>query len=218
MRAGRLLAGALAVALSSTPVAAEPSDTRLVVTGLAIAPPTYLLGVATHEGSHALAAKLVGADVTEMHLFPPGIDPHTKTFRWGWTYVKGLERGDRALFYAAPKITDLVLLGGIAGVVYTRAWPDNRYGSLVLTVLATGWWIDFSKDVVLFSSTNDVVRLFDAWCMTGWQRVVARIAYGAVAASAAIVVEHAYERTFRRDAVATDPVMRLSMPLLTTRF
>lgn len=198
--------------------AADPSNERLVVTGLVLAPPTYLLGVATHEGSHALAAKLVGADVTEMHLFPPGTDPHTKTFRWGWTYVKGLAREDRALFYAAPKITDLVLLGGVAGLVYTRAWPDNRYGSLVLTVLATGWWIDFSKDVVLLSPTNDVVRLFDAWCMTGWQRVVARVAYGAIAVGAAVVVEHAYERTFRRDDATSDPVARVSLPLLTTSF
>ena len=40
----------------------------------------------------------------------------------------------------------------------TGAWPHNRYGQLTLTVLATGFWVDFSKDVVLFSATNDVVK------------------------------------------------------------
>ena len=116
----------VAVALAARTAAADPSDTRLVVTGLLLAPPTYVLGVTTHEGSHALAAKLVGADVEELHLFPPGIDPHTHTFRFGWTYVNGLTtKADKVLFYIAPKITDLALLGGFAAFAFTDGWPNR---------------------------------------------------------------------------------------------
>jgi hypothetical protein len=202
---------AVAAVLAATPASADPSDTRLVVTGIALAPPTYVLGVTTHEGSHALAAKLVGADVDELHLFPPGIDPHSHTFRFGWTYVHGLTtRGDRLLFYIAPKLTDLVLLGGFAGLVYTSAWPSNRYGSLVLTVLATGWWVDFSKDVVLFSSTNDVTRFESVACLTGWRRAVARVVYAGVVVGAGIVVAHGYERTFSRDDATVVPMLATS--------
>jgi len=51
------------VVLAAGTARAEPSDRRLVLTGLALAPPTYLLGVSLHEGSHALAALLVGAGI-----------------------------------------------------------------------------------------------------------------------------------------------------------
>jgi hypothetical protein len=132
------------LALLAGSASAEPDNETLVYVGLAMAPPTYVAGVSLHEGSHALAAKLVGADVEELHLFPPGIDPHTNTFRFGWTYVRGLSsRRERAFFYVAPKITDAALLGGFAALVFTGAWPHNRYGQLALTVGATGLWVDF---------------------------------------------------------------------------
>ena len=189
---------------------ADPSDRTLVVTGLALAPPTYLLGVSLHEGSHALAAELVGASVDSLHLFPPGRDPSTNTFRFGWTYVHGLRsRGDQVAFYIAPKITDAVLLGGFAALVFTDAWPHNRYGQLGLTVLATGWWIDFSKDVVLFARTNDVVKVFDLSCMTSWRQLPARLVYAAVSVGLGLIVTHGYERTFDRPATATPLLLSL---------
>ena len=207
----------VAVALTARTAAADPSDTRLVVTGLLLAPPTYVLGVTTHEGSHALAAKLVGADVEELHLFPPGIDPHTKTFRFGWTYVNGLTtKADKIFFYIAPKITDLALLGGFAAFALTDAWPRNRYGELVLTVLATGWWVDFSKDVVLFSNTNDVVKVFNLWCLTGWRGFAARLVYAGMVAGTGVVVAHGYLRMF--DHSTTDVPANIMLPVLTTSF
>src|SRR3954469_24522704 len=118
---------------------ADPSDRALIVTGLAMAPPTYLVGVSLHEGSHALAAALAGGTVDKLHLFPPGRDPSTGTFRFGWTYVHGLRStADKVAFYIAPKVTDAALLGGFAAAVFTGAWPHNRYGQLALTVVATG--------------------------------------------------------------------------------
>ena len=204
------------LALLARTAAAEPDNETLVYVGLAMAPPTYLAGVSLHEGSHALAAKLVGADVEELHLFPPGIDPHTKTFRFGWTYVRGLSsRRERAFFYVAPKITDAALLGGFAALVFTGAWPHNRYGQLALTVGATGLWVDFSKDVVLFSPQNDIVHFFDQLCLTGWRQWPARLVYAGVAGGLAYVVVRGYQKTFDEPSPTVTPLV---LPILSTAF
>jgi hypothetical protein len=208
---------AVALAAATAPARAEPSDRALVLTGIALAPPTYLVGVSLHEGSHALAAVLVGATVDQLHLFPPGRDPSTGTFRFGWTYVRGLRsRGDKIAFYLAPKVTDAALLGGFAALVFTGAWPHNRYGQLALTVFATGLWVDFAKDVVLFSPTNDVVKVFDLWCMTGWRQLPARLVYAGLAVGLGLVVAHGYQRTFDRSTTTPPPAMLL--PIAATRF
>jgi Peptidase M50B-like len=184
---------------------------------LAMAPPTYLLGVSLHESSHALAARLAGAQVDTLHLFPPGRDPSTHTFRFGWTYVRGLRsRGDQVAFYLAPKVTDAVLIGGFAALAFTDAWPHNRYGQLALTVLATGWWVDFSKDVVLFAKTNDVVKVFDLWCMTGWRQVPARLVYAGAVVGLGLLVARGYERTFDRPAAMATTTPPLVLPLIAT--
>jgi hypothetical protein len=201
--------------LFASPAFAEPSDKTLVYTGLALAPPSYLVGVALHEGSHAVAAKLVGAEVVDVHLFPPGRDPKVGKFRFGWTYVRGLQgKGERIFFYAAPKITDAALLGGFAALVLTDAWPSNRYGQLALTVWATGLWVDFSKDVLSFNKHNDVVKVFNLWCMTGWKQIAPRLLYAGAAIGLGALVAHGYRRTFDDEE---DPAMRI-VPVLTGRF
>lgn len=205
---------AMIPALGTRSARADPSDRTLVLTGLALAPPTYLVGVTLHETSHALAATLVGASVDTLHLFPPGRDPSTNTFRFGWTYVHGLASpGDRVAFYIAPKLTDAALLGGFAALVFTGAWPRGRYGQLALTVFATGLWIDFSKDVVVFAATNDVVKVLELWGMTGWRQLPARLVYAGVVVGLGLVVARGYERTFDRPAAAP-PIV----PVIATTF
>jgi hypothetical protein len=207
---GGVIRALVVVLLVARTAHADPSDRTLIWTGLAMAPPTYLVGVTLHEGSHALAATLVGASVDTLHVFPPGRDPSTRTFRFGWTYVRGLRsRGDKIAFYIAPKVTDAVLLGGFAALVFTGAWPHNRYGQLALTVFATGLWVDFSKDVVLFATTNDVVKVFDLWCITGWRQVPARLVYAGMVVGLGFVVARGYERTFDRPASDAQRVVPL---------
>ncbi|MCX5740939.1 MAG: M50 family metallopeptidase [Proteobacteria bacterium] len=208
------------VVLAGQPAHAEPSDTRLVLTGLALAPPTYVVGVTLHESSHALAALLAGASVDELHLFPPGRDPKAKVFRFGWTYVHGLRsKGDRIFFYLAPKMTDAILLGGFAALAYTDAWPtSHRYGALALTVFATGLWVDFAKDVVLFGKQNDVVKAFDLWCLHGWRQVPARLVYAGLAAVLGFVVAHGYERTFAHPEMPSLAIPPRIAPLFSTTF
>ena len=190
---------------------AQPDNSTLVYVGLAMAPVDYVAGTALHEGSHALAAKLVGADVDELHVFPPGRDPHANVFRFGWTYVHGLHtKADRVTFLIAPKITDAVLLGGFAALAFTSAWPSNKYGQLALTVVATGLWVDFAKDVVLFAPQNDVVKIFDLWCFTGWRQIPARVVYAAMDVGFGYVVFHGYERLFDRNDPMIVPLTRLT--------
>ncbi len=189
----------LVILLGAAPARAEPSDRTLVYTGLALAPVDYLLGVTIHEGSHALMAKLVGADVTQLHVFPPGRDPKGN-FRFGWTYVRGLQtKSDRLLFFLAQKFTDLILLGGFAGLVFTDAWPNNRYAQVALTVFGTGLWVDFSKDVLAFKKQNDMVKVFDLWCIKGWRQIPARLLYTGVIVATGLVVARGYQRTFDDD-------------------
>jgi hypothetical protein len=198
----------------ATPGAAQPDTSTLVYVGMAMAPVDYIAGTALHEGSHALAAKLVGADVDELHVFPPGIDPKANVFRFGWTYVHGLHtKADRLTFLIAPKITDTLLLGGFTALAFTSAWPGNKYAQLALTVAATGLWVDFAKDVVLFRPQNDVSKLFELWCIRGWRQVPARLLYAAMDVGLGYVVLHGYERLFdRRDP---NPVV---IPLVTSAF
>lgn len=203
----------------------EPTDRTLFSVGLGLAVPTYLVGVTLHEGSHAVMGKLVGAQIDEVHLFPPGRDPRVNKFRFGWVYARGLHtKTQKQLFLIAPKITDAVLMGGYAALAFTDAWPNNRYGRLALTVFATGLWVDFAKDVILFSPTNDVVKVFRNWCLTGWRQVPARTIYAAAVLGFGYVVWHGYTRTFAtladdtaaRRLLAADPVF--SLPVISTPF
>jgi hypothetical protein len=178
-----------------------------------MAPPTYLVGVTLHEGSHALAAKLVGGTVDQVRLFPPGIDPRANKFRFGWVYARGLTtKPKKIFFYLAPKITDAIFLSTYTALVLTDTLPSNKYALLALTVSATGFWVDFAKDVVLFSRHNDVVKAFHLWCMRGWKQVPARIVYAGLSAGFSYAIIRGYQRTF---SDTTDPV---SVPLVTTAF
>src|SRR5262249_29603038 len=98
---------------------------------------------------------------------------------------------------------------------FTDAWPDNRYGQLALTVLATGLWIDFAKDLVLFSRHNDVVKGFQQWCMTGYRQIPARLVYAGAIAGLGVIVARGFQRTFD-DNAPTAPAR--IVPLLGTSF
>lgn len=210
------VAALVAVAVPATAHAA-PDDQDLVLWGLAMAPPTYVIGVVAHEGSHAIAAKLVGAEVTSIS-FLPGRDPSTGAFHFGLTKVKKLYgTGNKVFFYLAPKIVDAALLGGFGALVLSDAWPSNRYGQLALTVLATGFFVDFSKDVLAFRKSNDVVKVFDLWCLDGVGRQFgARMVYAAAIAGFGYFLYKGYDKTFTDP---DDPAARATvLPVLSGAF
>jgi hypothetical protein len=207
-------AAILTLLLLASTARAEPSDTTLVLVGAGMAIPDYVAGVSLHESSHALAAIMLGAHVDTLHVFPPGIDPQAHVFRFGWTYVHGLKsQRDTELFLLAPKFTDAILLGGFAALVFTSAWPSNKYGELALTVVATGLWIDFAKDVVVVSPPDDVVRVLHMWCANA---IAARAVYAVLDLGLALIVAKGYERTFSRESTTT--MMPALVPLFRTAF
>lgn len=223
-RAAALLAAtALALGAAPSPAAAEPSDGDLVWLGVGLALPTYALGVTLHEGSHALAAKLLGAEVLSINLLP-GRDSSTGAFHFGLTRVRGLaNKRQKAIFYLAPKLTDSLLLGGFTGLVLSDAWPSNRYGQLTLTVLATGFWVDFTKDVLSFSPNNDVIKVMHLAGLTSeWEKLPARLGYATIAVSLGYFVVRGYQRAFddpdEAGSAARRPPRQLVLPLLSAAF
>jgi len=221
----RALAAALLCA-ATAPARAEPSDRALVYGGLAMALPDYALGVTVHEGSHAVAGWMVGAELTELHLWP-GRNPYNGAFQFGWTRVRGLDGdGARRFFLVAPKITDSVFLGAWATLYATDTMPDNRWGHLTIQVLATGFWVDFAKDVLVFSPHNDVNRIYSSLGLdTEWKKLPARLLHAAVSAGMAYYLYLGWRDLFTENDEATSAVREpsgerviLVAPVLSGRF
>ncbi len=219
MITGRVAAAAaLLTMLAATPAQAEPSDRDLVLLGVAMIVPTYGVGVVTHEGTHAVAAELLGADTTAFRPWP-GRDPRTGAFQMGLTRVRGLvSKRDRLIFFLAPKLTDLVLLGGYLGWYESSAYPAGPYGQLVVTVLATGFWVDFAKDTLAFSRHNDLVKASRLMGLdTEWRRLPLRLGFAAASAGLGYLVWRGHDRLFAsNDAEPGAPAVLL--PLSSGRF
>jgi hypothetical protein len=173
----------------------RPGTMTLVAAGAAMAAPTYFLFVALHEGTHALAARGFGAQVTAMQLLPGMHEGH---FYFGYTEWRGgMTPGRLSLTLVAPKATDALVLLAYAAVVAGGGLPSNAYGSMALTVLATGAWVDFSKDVLAFGPMNDLVRAHALGGRTSErQRWPFRVLHAALAAAAAVPLYVGYRHTF----------------------
>ncbi len=197
MRALIVVAAMSLVLQPRAAAAEEPSDRRIVMVGLALAVPTFFLGTVTHEGTHVISAELVGADTTYFRPWP-GRDKLTGAFHLGLTRVRGLTGNrERFFFFMSPKITDLVLLGGYVALYESSAYPDGAYGQLVLTVLATGWWLDFAKDTLVFNRHNDLVKSMTILGLkTEWQRLPVRLGFAAASAGLGYLVWRGHERLF----------------------
>jgi hypothetical protein len=212
----RLLAiavAAFALVMAAAPARADerPPTDHLVWAGLGFALPTYFVGVAAHEGSHALAAELAGAEVTELHLLPGVRHGH---FYFGYVRTRGLaSAGQRAFFLVAPKLVDLAVLGSYSAAVLTDTTPDNHYGRLALAVLATGFWVDFSKDIPAFWPHSDVVKLYDlAGATSELGRLPLRLVHLGLSAAAGAVLWIGYRDVFDDDAdPAGDPALLLPL-------
>lgn len=178
----------------------RPETSHLVWAGVGMALPTYVIALVAHEGSHALTAKLVGADVTHVRLLP-GVNPRDGKFYFGYVGVRGLTaRGDRVWFFLAPKLVDLAVLGAYGAAVLTDHTPENAYGGLALAVLATGFWVDFSKDIPAFWRHSDIVKLYDTvGATTELRRLPLRILHAGLSAAAAYTIVRGYQDVFDDD-------------------
>ena len=77
--------------------------------------------------------------------------------------------------------------------------PENRYGLLAFTVLATGFWVDFTRDVFAFWDHNDTVKVCSPYGLDNeWNRLPARLVHFSISAVAALVIFEGYRRCIRR--------------------
>ncbi len=217
----RLCALATAAMIFGTPGGSaqaqdEAPTAKLVAAGFAMALPTYWLGVTAHEGSHALMGKLLGAKVTSFSVLP-GRYGRKKTFYFGYVTVSGLRTDrQRTLFWLAPKLTDLLLLTGYAGLSLSGNLPDNRYGALALTVLATGFTIDFGKDVISRRRGNDMVKIYNAnGAATELTRFPFRVAQAALTVASGYAIYRGYRHVLDD---RTEPTVMAQLPLWSGAF
>ncbi len=220
MLRGIALCAALVLCTSPGEVQAndhQPSDKKLVLAGSAMAIPTYMLGVVIHEGSHALAGKMVGAKVTDYSLIP-GFHPRTGKFFFGYVTVQGLRtEGQRAWFLIAPKVSDTILLSGFSLLYATGSLPSNAYAQTGVLVLATGFWVDFSKDIFAFWDHNDTVKVYNAIGLRSeLSRIPARLVHLGLSVAMGYAIYRGYEDLFEEE---TDPMAQpLLVPMWDTRF
>ncbi len=194
----------------------RPSDRNLVLAGMAMAVPTYFLELSVHEGSHALMAKALGADLVAFSLVP-GFHPKTGTFYLGYTTVRGLRTDrQRALFLMAPKASNSIMLGGFALMHATDALPSNDYGRTAVLVLATGFWVDFSRDILAFSKHNDTVKIYNMLGMdSALKSIPGRLVHVGLSVAMGYSIYRGYEELFDDAAPSSQPLL---LPMLDGRF
>jgi len=194
----------------------RPSDRNLVLAGMAMAVPTYFLELSVHEGSHALMAKALGADLVAFSLVP-GFHPKTGTFYLGYTTVRGLRTDrQRAMFLMAPKASNSILLGGFALMHATDSLPNNYYGRTAVLVLATGFWVDFSRDILAFSKHNDTVKIYNMLGLdTELKRLSGRLVHLGLSVVMGYSIYRGYEELFEDSTPTSQPLL---LPMLDGRF
>ncbi|HTM22531.1 MAG TPA: hypothetical protein VL172_18545 [Kofleriaceae bacterium] len=175
----------------------RPSTARLVAAGAATAVPTYWIETVIHEGMHALTAKAFGAEILQFAVIPGRYGPQ-RHFYFGYVSYRGqLTLGQQTLFLLAPKLDDLVWLGGYAALVGFGGVPENHYAQVVLAVVATGFWIDFTKDLVQFWHPADVdVALSRNGARRFVQRLPWRLLHIGIAAAVAIPLVQGWKSAF----------------------
>ncbi len=193
----------------------RPSTGKLVATGVVTAVPTYWMGVVMHEGMHALVARACGADIVQFGVLPGRYGPHRR-FYFGYVAYRGrLSLGQQTLFLLAPKLNDLVWLGGYAALIGLDAVPRDHYAQVILAVVGTGFWIDFTKDLLQFWHPTDVdVALQRNGARSFGQRLPWRLLHVGISAAAAIALVEGWRSAFAREP-ATSPLV---IPLVGARF
>jgi len=161
--------------------------------------PSHFLGTTIHEGSHAIVAKMFGAEILDFKIFPSR-DPATGAFYFGLVRYRGnLTHGQRAFFHVAPKLADMALLGTYSVLLGTDALPDNRYARLAFAVAFTGTTVDFSRGLLSVSPTTDTMRAYKLW---GVDTFAAQLPYRAlqlaITTAAGYMLYREYDRIFSR--------------------
>lgn len=181
----------------------QPGIGTVLGLGAAMAAAYFPLGVAVHEGSHALATVSFGGKVTSFEVIPQKTE---KGLRFGEMSREGnFTSAQEFVISSAPKITDLMLMGGYAAIVATDNLPRSKYAQLPLLVVASSAWIDFAKDTFTRNPYNDQMK---AWRLVGadteGERLPFRLVQGALSAAGAVPIALGFIELFKAPAPARD--------------
>lgn len=170
--------------------------------------PTLTLHTALHEHSHALAAKLIGAEHVQIRWMP-GKGALGVT---GWK-KRGRTDGDVVKVAAAPVLTNLVVLG-VFGVLDQLGAPSNEHARAPLLAMA-GWaWGDLASQLLPFAG-NDVEKAYRFLHVASWQRFALRALHLGVVVAGYYVLRRGYDSI--ADEQPAEPSRKVVAPL-TFRF
>ncbi|MEW6055648.1 MAG: M50 family metallopeptidase [Bdellovibrionota bacterium] len=175
-----------------------PNPVEILAKGAILSVPAYFLGVAWHEGSHALMVILNGGTVEEFNILP---HKYNGSVRFGSVIYRGeFSRAQTALITIMPKITDALILGAYSALLETDAYPSDKNVQLVLVALAAAAWVDFSRDVFATNPTEDIVEVYDLMGLTSeGSRLPFRMVHGLLALGGAIELGRGIYRLFRSE-------------------
>ncbi|HLE01098.1 MAG TPA: hypothetical protein VJB59_12615 [Bdellovibrionota bacterium] len=177
----------------------SPSALKLIGAAALIAPAEYFLTAALHEGSHVLAVKTFGGKVQNFEITPSkdgeGYVIFSKT-----EYTGDFSKAQLAITDIAPKISDILIVGSYAALQESESIPQNKYAQVAAAMVATGAWVDFSKDIIFVGSQNDLTKFMSRLgAQDGSERFSYKLGYGALALAGGLEIGKGWHRVFQKN-------------------
>jgi hypothetical protein len=114
-------------------------------------------------------------------------------------------------------LTDTILLSGFSLLYATESLPSNYYAQTGVLVLATGFWVDFSKDIFAFWDHNDTVKVYNSLGLKSeLSRLPARIVHLGLSVAMGYAIYRGYEDLFEKPMEPS--AQPLLVPMWDTRF
>lgn len=128
--------------------------------GIFLLLPAHFLETAIHEGSHAIAAKASGGNVTEFNILPSNDDGH---FYMGYTKISWPHpptNKERALVLVSPKIANIFLFSASEIIFRTGIIDNSSQSAVVLFIFGElAPWVDFTAGII---HSTDMTRFESA--------------------------------------------------------
>lgn len=140
----------------------QGKDWHYILGGIAMAPFAFVLGTTIHEGSHALAVKAHGGEVTEFRVIPFYDEERSKLYfgRIKYNYgEKEITDSDKAWISSAPMFTDVALISVCSGLAFSGTLPKNKWAKTGLTVFCLLPTVDLINHIRATSEYADLVKI-----------------------------------------------------------